>query len=143
MGRRGAAPAVMTDAFFQTTGHVLTGALAQMPARPTELLALPDGALSVLVGGAPGLGAPQVTLRNRTASALAALRAQGEGTAPVSLEPGDTPVTLAASGGETDVLHLQVLPAGTALAVAVTIIVGLDVTDGHPAVVGQVFTGGI
>jgi hypothetical protein len=130
------------DAFFTVTGQVVTGCVAGVPAHPGQLLALPDHRLSVLIAHLPGFPLPQVTLRNHTGSALAAVRAQGADAAPVSLAlaPGDTILPWAMPDGGLDLILLQVLPAGPAFDQVVTIVVALDTGDGGPAAVGQAVT---
>lgn len=138
------------DQFFQGNGHVVTGALPAVQNQGTQLLALPGGTLSVLIGLLRGTR-PQLTIRNSLSTPLQAVldTGTGNGASQVTLPPAsdNQDYTLTLPSGASQV-HLQVFP-GRGFAQVVSILVSLDVAStgaqGVPTVgaVAQAFTGGI
>lgn len=131
------------DAFFQGSGHVVTGAAAATTS-PTQLLALPGGIIvvSVLVIRGSDL---EVVIHNGTRSNLPAVQDGIPG--PITLNAGaDKPIILAgaAAAGSAAQLHLQIFPSGTAFPEAVTLILSAESPQsGGTRVVAQAFTGGV
>jgi hypothetical protein len=136
------------DQFFQGNGHVVTGALPAVQSQGTQqLLALPDGTLSVLIGLLRGQQ-PQVTIHNNTSDTLSGILEEGgsggtDTTNTIALKPGDNALAFTMPAGGGGQLHLQIFPSGQSFSEVVSILVSLDTVNGAPSAVGQAFTGGV
>jgi len=129
--------------FFQGSGHVVTGALPAVPSQGTQqLLSLPDGTISVLIGLLRGQ-ATQVTVHNSTQATLSAVQDIAGTDTAIMLAPGDNQLSFSVPTGSAGQLHLQIFPSGQAFPEVVTIMVSLDTVNGSQAAIGQAFTGGI
>jgi hypothetical protein len=141
------------DAFFQGTGHVVTGAISSLAQNGavTTLLSVPGGIGVSIINAAAGAGGLQVQISNPTNAALAAV--VNNGTATVSgmtaadvaehdLNPGTTAFPFPTTGNPPiGQVHIQIFP-NAGLAEVVTIIISVEgSTTANPSFVGQAFSG--
>jgi hypothetical protein len=134
------------DAFFQGSGHVVSGAATVSGGTgTTQLLALPGDIIAVSVSGGAGNGV-DLTIHNGTAVSLPAVQANAGGSSPqaITLAPNADKTVSLGSAPATET-HLQIFPSGLAFPDVVTLIVSTVQTVGAPGatVVGQAFAGGI
>lgn len=135
------------DAFFQATGHVITGALASIPvtsapgpvtsAPGSQLLSLPGGTIVVSILNVPA-APPELVIENNTGTAVVSV-ADGSGEHPIAAT-GTTSIafpTLVSGGSQ---LHLHISPAG-ALPEVISLIVSVENANGALSAVGQAFAG--
>jgi hypothetical protein len=130
------------DAFFQGTGHVVTGAITSLAVSntPTPLLSVPGG-IAVSVANTVGSGI-QVAISNPTDAALAAVVNTGGAVVEHDLSPGTTSFSFPTTGSPPiGQLHIQIFP-NAGLAEVVTIIISVEgSTTPNPSFVGQAFSG--
>jgi len=123
------------DAFFQGSGHVVTGAISS-PAvsnTATPLLSVPAG-IVVSIANTLGSGL-QLEISNPTSQTLAAV-VSGSTVSEHDLNPGvPTSMVFPVTNGVGQV-HIQILP-NALLSEVVTIIVSAD----NASIVGQAFSG--
>ncbi len=108
------------NAFFQGHGNVVSGAQTVGSGGTQQLVATPDGAISILIGlsqpAAGGPVSPTLTVRNNTGQLLPAVQDLGtnngqsapSSTGGISLKPGDNTIPLPAG---TSQFHLQTFPS--------------------------------
>lgn len=133
--------------FFQGHGNVVSGALPAVQSQGTQqLLALPDGTLSVLIGLLRGSDT-QVTIQNNTSQTLSAVQefssSSTSTSTPITLKPGNNTLSFIVPAGSAGQLHLQIFPSGQAFSQVVSILVSLDTVNGAQSAIGQAFTGGV
>lgn len=130
------------DAFFQGSGHVVTGAISSLAVSntATPLLSVPGG-IAVSIANTVGSGI-QVEITNPTGATLAAVVNTGEAVSERDLNPGTASLLFAPSGNPpAGQLHIQIFP-NAGLAEVVTIIISLEEsTSTNPSFVGQAFSG--
>jgi hypothetical protein len=133
------------DAFFQGSGHVVTGAISSLAVSntPTPLLSVPGG-IAVSVANTVG-SELQLQISNPTSQTLAAVLNSTDGTdstvAEHDLAPGvSTSITFPVVGG-TGQLHIQILPNALFSEVVTIIISTEESTTVNPSIVGQAFSG--
>jgi hypothetical protein len=127
------------DAFFQGTGHVVSGSVAAVTGTPSQLVALPGGIIVVDVADVPGLGVT-MSITNATGATLSGVLASAGGRpSNVSLAPGTTelPSPVPTPGQ----LQLQIFPGGSAFPQVVTVILSVELVNSTIEAVGQAFTG--
>jgi hypothetical protein len=127
------------DAFFQGTGHVVTGAVSNLAVgnTATPLLTVPGG-MAVSVANTVG-GGLQLEITNPTSQVLATVVDNGTGVAEHDLNPSST-TSLAITSVPAQ-LHIQIFP-NVGLAEVVTIVISVETsTTTNPSIVGQAFTG--
>jgi hypothetical protein len=125
------------DAFFQGTGHVITGSLASVPitsAPGSQLLSLPGGIIVVYIVNVPG-APPELVIQNNAGAALVGVTDSAEHTLAAN---GTTSIPFASATGSQ--LHLQIFPGGN-LPDVVTLIVSVENAGGPLSAVGQAFAG--
>jgi hypothetical protein len=133
------------DAFFQGSGHVVSGsASVPLGAPSARLLALPGGIIVVNVLNTVG-GGLELVLQNNSSVALPAVQDNGgqQPAAPFTIPAGQAvsvPVVTPNGAGQ---IHIQIFPAGAAFPDVVTIIVSSEnlTGGGTQTLVGQAFTG--
>lgn len=140
------------DAFFQGTGHVVTGAISSLPQNgvATGLLTVPGGIGVSIINGAIGAGGLQVQISNPTGATLAAVVSAGTGVVEHDLSPvsgadpnGTTSFPFPTNGATppSGQLHIQIFP-NAGMAEVLTIIISLEEsTTANPSFVGQAFSG--
>lgn len=127
------------DAFFQGTGHVVTGSVSSLAVgnTPTQVLPVPGG-IVVSVANTVGSGL-QLQISNPTSQTLAAVINDGR-----SVSEHDLNASAMTSLAITSVpaqLHIQIFP-NSGLAEVVTIVVSVEEsTTQLPSIVAQAFTG--
>lgn len=125
------------DAFFQGTGHVVTGSVAAVTASANQLLALPGGIVVVDVADVPAVGA-QLTINNATGVALPAVQESDGRATSLSLAPGATSLPSLVPPAQ---VQLQIFPSGAAFPQVVTIIISVEQVNAVTEAVGQAFSG--
>jgi hypothetical protein len=130
------------DAFFQGSGHVVTGAISSLAVSntPAPLLSVPGG-IAVSIANTVGSGI-QVEIINPTGATLAAIVNTGPGVAEHDLNPGTASFLFPTTGSPPiGQLHIQIFP-NAGLAEVVTIIISVEgSTTPNPSFVGQAFSG--
>jgi hypothetical protein len=130
------------NAFFQGTGHVVTGAISSLAQTGVAipLLSVPGG-IEVSVINPVG-GAVQVQITNPTGATLAAVVNTGAAVTEHDLNPGATSFLFTTTGATpVGQLHIQIFP-NAGLAEVVTIVISLEEsTTANPSIVGQAFSG--
>jgi hypothetical protein len=125
------------EAFFQGTGHVITGSLASIPvtsAPGSQLLSLPGGIIVVSIVNVPA-APPELVIQNNAGATLAAVTDTAEHTLAAN---ATTSIPFSSASGSQ--LHLQIFPGGS-LADVVTLIVSVENVNGPLSAVGQAFAG--
>jgi hypothetical protein len=129
------------DAFFQGSGHVVTGAISSLPVSntPSPLLSVPGG-IAVSIANTVGSGL-QLEIGNPTSQTLAAVM-----TSEATSASGATELDLAAgrnafipfstTNAGIGQMHIQIFP-NSGRPEVVTIIISVD----NASVVGQAFSG--
>jgi hypothetical protein len=123
------------DAFFQGTGHVVTGAISSLSVgtTPTPLLSVPGG-IVVSVANAVGSGL-QLEISNPTSQTLAAV-VSGSSVSEHNLNPDTTSSMAFPLISGVGQFHMQILP-NALFPEVVTLIVSAD----NGSIVGQAFSG--
>jgi hypothetical protein len=128
------------DAFFQGSGHVVTGAISSLPVSntATPLLSVPGG-IVVSVANTVGSGL-QLEISNPTSQPLAAVVNSTNGTTTLvaehDLAPGVTTSMMFDVTSGVGQLHIQILP-NALFSEVVTLIISAD----NASFVGQAFSG--
>jgi hypothetical protein len=134
------------DAFFQGTGHVVTGAISSLAQNgvATGLLTVPGGIGVSIINAAIGDGGLQVQISNPTGATLTTVvnnsgTMQEHDLSPVSgVNPNGTTSFVFMTTGAPPIgeLHIQIFP-NAGLAQVVTLIISAD----SASFVGQAFSG--
>jgi len=125
------------DAFFQGTGHVITGSLPSVGvtgAPGSQLLSLPGGIIVVSILNMPA-APPELVIQNNAGAALSAVTDSADHTLAAN---ATTSIPFPSATGSQ--LHLQIFPGGS-LPDVVTLIVSVENASGPISAVGQAFVG--
>jgi hypothetical protein len=128
------------DAFFQGSGHVITGSLSAIGTTSgpgSQLLSLPGGIIVVFIVNVPA-APPELVIQNNTGTALES-EEDGFGVRPIGAT-GTTAIPFPAMSNNGSQIHLQIFPAGN-LPDVVTIIASVENVGGPLSAVGQAFAG--